>query len=198
MRRLLTVLVLAALVAACSERPTAVNDEGTPGPQFMQTLAADDTMPPGNGWTLLYYEDVSDPATSPWYVDDHPCLGPGRSVEFLKYWWWSKDFVYSPSGTIHATQRLTWNSGGYLAPNGDIWQLQKMVQPLIARWDRVGSEWVAQNTGEAWYVNTRTGQRMKGTGKYVLRFPEMPTPGSGPNYTGFEVRQSHCQLMGPE
>lgn len=195
MRKLFAILALATLVAACSERPTAVNDEGPPGPSFMQTLASNDTMPPGNGWTLIYYEDASDPATSP-YVYEVSCLGAGNSVQFLKWWWWSKDFVTSPSGNMHATQRVTWNSGGYIAPNGDFWQLQKMLQPLIARWDRVGLEWVAQNTGEVWYVNTRTGQRMKETSKYVLRFPEMPPP--VPNFTGFEVLQSHCQLMGPE
>ncbi len=198
MRKRLAALALAALAVACSDQPTNVSeDAAAPTVLAMQTVNPNDSVPPGNGWTLLLRStpEEADPATSPW-VFEMPCLGAGNSVQYLAYWWWSKDFVVTPSGNMHATQRLIWNNAGYVAPNGDVWVMQKMNQPLIANWQRQGSEWVAENPSQAWYVNTRTGQRMLESATFVLRFPQMPPP--VPNYTGWVTRHYGCQLMGPE
>lgn len=202
MQRMIAVLALAALVAACSEQPTTpVGDAEVPTVTFMQTTSPNDTMPPGTGWTLLFSYSPGDesPATSPYIYDSYGCIGAGPWISYGKWWWWSKDFVVTSNGTMHATQWVTWGTpNGYLrTTDGESWILQKQVQPLIAHWQRQGSEWVAQNSGEQWYVNERTGQRMKETVKAVLHFPEMPSPGVFPNYTQIDWHQAYrCQLVG--
>lgn len=157
MRRILAVLAAAALVAACSDQPTAVDRAG--GPQFgVNNLER-------SGYELIW--EVTMPEDQAWggyYLPS--CTNDGQGEEAVSwggpYQYWAR-IVATPSGRQNENGYILVVPGGsdnYKGiVTGDVWTTTSFESKLGYHYFADGRLMLTQPVA-ATYTNQRTGERM--------------------------------------
>ena len=159
MRKLFAALTLTALVAACTDQPTAAVNE-VPAPQLLNVANLQ-----ARGYTLLWAAEI--PEAEAW-PGTFRCINGGQG-EDVKIWggpyeFWAKvvetpsgrrmesGYIFLSEGTKEYQQGLT---------TGDVWTVTGLgwLSKLNFKYAPDGTSWITQPVS-ATYTNERTGEQV--------------------------------------